>query len=53
MSKNSKKILVIKSNYRWFQLNLIEIFDYLDLIRLLVQRDFVTFYKQTILGPLW
>jgi len=53
MSKNSKKILVIKSNYRWFQLNLIEIFDYLDLIRLLVKRDFVTFYKQTILGPLW
>ncbi|MDG1719881.1 MAG: ABC transporter permease [Bacteroidia bacterium] len=26
---------------------------YLDLLRMLVYRDFVTYYKQTILGPIW
>ncbi|MEJ6588426.1 MAG: ABC transporter permease [Crocinitomicaceae bacterium] len=26
---------------------------YRDLLRMLVYRDFVTYYKQTILGPLW
>ena len=30
-----------------------EIWHYRDLLMLFVYRDFVTFYKQTILGPLW
>ncbi len=30
-----------------------EIFAYRDLLLLLVRRDFVAMYKQTILGPLW
>lgn len=30
-----------------------EIWDYRDLLLLLVRRDFVSLYKQTILGPLW
>ena len=30
-----------------------EVFNYKDLIFLLIRRDFVTSYKQTILGPLW
>ena len=34
-------------------LNLKEIWAYRDLLILLVHRDFVSFYKQTILGPLW
>lgn len=33
--------------------NLREVWKYRDLLRMLVKRDFVTFYKQTILGPLW
>lgn len=33
--------------------NFREIFKYRDLIFLFIKRDFVTFYKQTILGPLW
>ena len=30
-----------------------ELFKYRDLIWLFVRRDFVVYYKQTILGPLW
>ena len=34
-------------------LNFKEIWSYKDLILLFVKRDFVSKYKQTILGPLW
>ena len=30
-----------------------EVWSYRDLLRMFVRRDFVTNYKQTILGPLW
>lgn len=33
--------------------NLLEVWKYRDLMFLLVKRDFIAFYKQTILGPLW
>jgi lipopolysaccharide transport system permease protein len=36
-----------------FEFNLKEIWNYRDLLFLFVQRDIVTIYKQTILGPLW
>ncbi len=36
-----------------FDLKLNEVWAYRDLLVLLVRRDFVSFYKQTILGPLW
>jgi lipopolysaccharide transport system permease protein len=36
-----------------FDLKLKETWDYRDLLALLVKRDFISFYKQTILGPLW
>lgn len=36
-----------------FDLKLNDIWHYRDLLILLVRRDFVSFYKQTILGPLW
>ncbi len=35
------------------KLNIRELIKYRDLIRLLVKRDFVSKYKQTVLGPLW
>ena len=34
-------------------LHLKDVWNYRDLLWLLVRRDFVSFYKQTILGPLW
>ena len=36
-----------------FDLKLKDTWHYRDLLWLLVRRDFVAFYKQTILGPLW
>jgi len=36
-----------------FDLRLKEIWQYRDLLLLFVRRDFVSRYKQTILGPLW
>lgn len=45
--------LTIRPESGWFDLRLPEIWKYRDLIALFVRRDFVVFYKQTILGPLW
>jgi lipopolysaccharide transport system permease protein len=36
-----------------FELKLKSTWHYRDLLLLLVRRDFVSFYKQTILGPIW
>lgn len=44
---------VIKPKTRWFDINLKEVYAYRDLIFLFVKRDFVSKYKQTILGPAW
>ncbi|HTM99046.1 MAG TPA: ABC transporter permease, partial [Pedobacter sp.] len=52
---------MLKENHTWtieaksslFDLKLKEVWAYRDLLGLLVRRDFVSFYKQTVLGPLW
>lgn len=43
----------ITSQHRLFDLHLKETLSYRDLIVLFVKRDFVSKYKQTVLGPLW
>ncbi len=45
--------LVIEPRSSLFNLQLIDVWRYRDLLVLLVKRDVVSFYKQTILGPLW
>jgi lipopolysaccharide transport system permease protein len=45
--------LVIRPTRGWVQLNLADIWRYRDLLLILVHRDFVAKYKQTILGPAW
>jgi lipopolysaccharide transport system permease protein len=45
--------LVIKPDRGWFDLRLGDLWQYRTLVYLFFKRDFVTFYKQTILGPLW
>ncbi len=45
--------LVIKPKTKWYQLDLAAIWSYRDLLMLFVRRDFVSVYKQTLLGPLW
>jgi lipopolysaccharide transport system permease protein len=45
--------LTIEPQNSIFKLNLKDVWRYRDLLGLLVKRDFTSFYKQTILGPLW
>ena len=45
--------MVIEPQNHFFDLKLKDVWHYRDLLFLLVRRDFVSFYKQTILGPLW
>ena len=45
--------LTIKPQTHWYDLRIKEIFKYKDLLFLFVKRDFISIYKQTILGPLW
>lgn len=45
--------IIIKSKRNLFELDLRAVWRYRDLLRMFVYRDFVTYYKQTILGPLW
>ena len=44
---------VIEPEGRLFDLKLGELWQYRDLVYLFVRRDFVSQYKQTILGPAW
>lgn len=44
---------IIRARNGWFDINPGELWRYRDLIALFVWRDFVSNYKQTILGPLW
>jgi lipopolysaccharide transport system permease protein len=45
--------LIIRPKRAWWDLRLDQVWRYRDLILLFVRRDFVSYYKQTILGPLW
>ena len=45
--------IVIESNHKLFDLNLTTLWHYRDLLMILVKRDFISFYKQTLLGPIW
>jgi len=52
-NKNTEWTNVISSEHSLFKLNLKEVWDYRDLVYMFVKRDFVSSFKQTILGPLW
>lgn len=45
--------IVILPQSSIFSLNIKEVWQYRDLLMMYVKRDIVTFYKQTVLGPLW
>lgn len=45
--------IVIKPRSGLFRLDLEEVWLYRDLLVMYIRRDIVTFYKQTVLGPLW
>ena len=45
--------LIVERSSGWLKVNWRELWDYRDLLVLFVQRDFISRYKQTVLGPLW
>jgi lipopolysaccharide transport system permease protein len=51
--KSEKWDLILQPRSGWFDLHLQDLWHCRDLIFLFVKRDFITFYKQTVLGPLW
>jgi lipopolysaccharide transport system permease protein len=52
-AENKEWTEVIRPKRTWYDINLGELWRYRDLIMIFVRRDFVSVYKQTILGPLW
>jgi lipopolysaccharide transport system permease protein len=54
MSSHSSEFEIhIRPNQGWLSIDWKGLRDYRDLLILLVRRDFVSKYQQTILGPLW
>ncbi|NLN33192.1 MAG: ABC transporter permease [Flavobacteriaceae bacterium] len=53
MNSTNQWTEVISSKHNFFTLNLKEVWRYRDLVYMLVRRDFVTTFKQTVLGPVW
>lgn len=51
MEEKFTTVIVPKS--KWLDFHLKEVWKYRDLVLLFVKRNFVSQYKQTILGPLW
>jgi lipopolysaccharide transport system permease protein len=45
--------IVIQPRSRFFDIDLLEVWRYRDLVWMFFRRDFSTFYKQTVLGPIW
>lgn len=50
---NEQWTRIIQPKGKWYDLKLREVWQYRDLIKLFVKRNFTTKYKQTVLGPLW
>lgn len=53
LEKSESWDTIIQPQSSFFSIGLSNVWRYRDLLVLLVRRDFVSFYKQTILGPLW
>ncbi len=52
-TKLSAHEIIIEPNRRWLYIDWRSVLEKRDLLYLLVRRDFVVKYKQTILGPAW
>lgn len=52
MNIDKYKLVIVPKN-NTFTLNLKELWQYRDLLEMYIKRDIITFYKQTVLGPLW
>lgn len=50
---SAANVVILRPNRQWVRIDWHAIWEYRDLLLLLVRRDFVSRYKQTILGPAW
>jgi lipopolysaccharide transport system permease protein len=46
-------LLVLRANQSWLKLDYVELWEHRDLLKMLVRRDLLARYRQTILGPIW
>ena len=54
MANNTTEFeIYIRPNQGWFNIDWKGLRDYRDLLLLLIRREFVAKYQQTVLGPLW
>lgn len=53
MNNQQKWTETIESSHSLFDLKLKEVWRYKDLVYMFVKRDFISGFKQTILGPIW
>jgi lipopolysaccharide transport system permease protein len=53
LNQPDKWSMILRPKKSLFEVNLAELWHYRDLIAMFVKRDFVSKFKQTILGPLW
>ena len=53
MNEEQKWEKVIRPHGRLLRIDFGELWAYRDLVMILIRRDFVTQYKQTLLGPAW
>lgn len=56
MHKDGRKMrwdVVVQPDQPWWRVDFGELLHYRDLLWLLVRRDLLAVYKQTVLGPLW
>ena len=42
---------MLRANQSWFKLDFAELWDHRDLLKMLVRRDLIARYQQTLLGP--
>ena len=52
-SSVAEHFVKIRPNRDWLRLDWRSLWEYRDLLLLLVRRDFISKYRQTILGPAW
>jgi lipopolysaccharide transport system permease protein len=52
-ARSVKPCMVVRSHRCVWQLEWAELWQYRDLLMLMVKRDFAAKYRQTVLGPLW
>ncbi len=45
--------IIVKPKTSIFTFNIREVWEYRDLVMIMVKRDITSLYKQTVLGPLW